>query len=122
MEKASSRCGVYVTSRTMDNVVSLVSRLQAACTVLGDHMGDGGPRSLPSLWERLPSIVVIGGQVNERDQVGSGTGGLSFFAIELNVAYGQSSEARVAMPSSLAIDHLGALGWWSVFLTHRQLR
>ncbi|CAD7695187.1 unnamed protein product [Ostreobium quekettii] len=53
----------------MDNVVSLVSRLQAACTVLGDTVGDDGPRALPSLWERLPSIVVIGGQSSGKSSV-----------------------------------------------------
>lgn len=45
-------------------MVELVTRLQAACTVLGDGIG-GDDRSLPSLWDRLPSIVVIGGQVRK---------------------------------------------------------
>ncbi|GMH42885.1 hypothetical protein BSKO_10804 [Bryopsis sp. KO-2023] len=52
----------------MDNVVELVTRLQAACTVLGDGIG-GEDRSLPSLWERLPSIVVIGGQSSGKSSV-----------------------------------------------------
>lgn len=47
----------------MDNVISLVTRLQNAAAVLGDGIG-GQNSSFPSLWERLPSIVVIGGQVD----------------------------------------------------------
>ena len=46
---------------TMDSVVQLVNRLQSAATKLGDNAASD--KSLPSLWELLPSIVVIGGQV-----------------------------------------------------------
>lgn len=49
-------------SAEMDGVIGLVSRIQKACTVLGDY-GDDGYRSLPSLWDALPTIVVLGGQV-----------------------------------------------------------
>ena len=45
----------------MDSVVQLVNRLQSAATKLGDNAASD--KSLPSLWELLPSIVVIGGQV-----------------------------------------------------------
>ncbi len=45
----------------MDSVVQLVNRLQSAATLLGDNAASD--KSLPSLWELLPSIVVIGGQV-----------------------------------------------------------
>lgn len=47
----------------MDEVLKLVNRLQGACTLLGDTAGQEGS-DLPGLWEMLPSIVVIGGQVN----------------------------------------------------------
>ena len=47
----------------MDSVVQLVNRLQSAATLLGDNAASAGDKSLPSLWELLPSIVVIGGQV-----------------------------------------------------------
>lgn len=47
----------------MDEVLKLVNRLQGACTLLGDTAGQGDS-DLPGLWEMLPSIVVIGGQVN----------------------------------------------------------
>ena len=46
----------------MDEVLKLVNRLQSACTLLGDTAGQTD-KDLPGLWEMLPSIVVIGGQV-----------------------------------------------------------
>ena len=50
----------------MDSVVQLVNRLQSAATLLGDNAASAGDKSLPSLWDLLPSIVVIGGQVRPR--------------------------------------------------------
>lgn len=47
---------------SMDEVLKLVNRLQSACTLLGDTAGQTD-KDLPGLWEMLPSIVVIGGQV-----------------------------------------------------------
>ncbi len=47
----------------MDEVLKLVNRLQSACTLLGDTAGQK-EGDLPGLWDMLPSIVVIGGQVN----------------------------------------------------------
>lgn len=44
----------------MENLISLVNRLQRACTALGDH---GDETALPTLWDALPSIAVVGGQV-----------------------------------------------------------
>lgn len=44
----------------MENLISLVNKLQRACTTLGDH---GEAASLPTLWDSLPSIAVVGGQV-----------------------------------------------------------
>lgn len=52
----------------MDNVISLVTRLQNAAAVLGDGIG-GQNASFPSLWDRLPSIVVIGGQSSGKSSV-----------------------------------------------------
>lgn len=37
-----------------------MNRIQRASTALGDY---GGESSLPSLWDSLPSVVVVGGQV-----------------------------------------------------------
>lgn len=48
----------------MDEVLKLVNRLQSACTLLGDTAGQSD-KDLPGLWEMLPSIVVIGGQVGK---------------------------------------------------------
>lgn len=50
----------------MDNLISLVNRIQHACTVLGDHGGDSG---LPTLWEALPSVAVVGGQSSGKSSV-----------------------------------------------------
>lgn len=44
---------------TMESLIGLVNRIQRACTVLGDHGGEG-----MSLWEALPSVAVVGGQVS----------------------------------------------------------
>lgn len=46
----------------MENLIALVNRLQRACTALGDH---GEESALPTLWDALPSIAVVGGQVWE---------------------------------------------------------
>ncbi|RAL52066.1 hypothetical protein DM860_014893 [Cuscuta australis] len=43
----------------MDGLIALVNRIQKACTVLGDY---GDDRTLPTLWDALPTIVVLGGQ------------------------------------------------------------
>lgn len=46
----------------MESLIGLVNRIQSACTVLGDH-GGGGDSTFSSLWEALPSVAVVGGQV-----------------------------------------------------------
>lgn len=47
----------------MENLISLVNKLQRACTALGDH---GEESALPTLWDSLPAIAVVGGQVIRR--------------------------------------------------------
>lgn len=55
--------------KPMENVIELVNRIQRACTVLGDHGGDGAAASLPALWETLPSVAVVGGQSSGKSSV-----------------------------------------------------
>lgn len=43
----------------MDSLIGLVNRLQRACTALGDYGGESA-NALPTLWESLPSVVVVG--------------------------------------------------------------
>ncbi|XP_022736295.1 dynamin-related protein 5A isoform X1 [Durio zibethinus] len=50
----------------MDNLISLVNKIQRACTALGDH-GEGS--ALPTLWDSLPSIAVVGGQSSGKSSV-----------------------------------------------------
>ncbi|GAA0139740.1 membrane traffic protein [Lithospermum erythrorhizon] len=50
----------------MENLIQLVNRLQQACTALGDH---GEESSLPTLWDALPSIAVVGGQSSGKSSV-----------------------------------------------------
>ncbi|CAK9172640.1 unnamed protein product [Ilex paraguariensis] len=50
----------------MESVIWLVNRLQRACTVLGDH---GDDRNLPTLWDALPTIIVVGGQSSGKSSV-----------------------------------------------------
>ncbi|KAF3774959.1 Dynamin-related protein 1E, partial [Nymphaea thermarum] len=51
--------GCWGAEMTMESMIGLINRIQRACTVLGDHGADG---VLPTLWEALPFIAVIGGQ------------------------------------------------------------
>jgi GTP-binding protein EngB required for normal cell division len=53
----------------MDQLRTLVNKLQQVCTSLGDNAGNTGNDDLPSLWEVLPSIVVIGGQSSGKSSV-----------------------------------------------------
>lgn len=46
----------------MESLITLVNKLQRACTALGDH---GEDSALPTLWDSLPSIAVVGGQVTD---------------------------------------------------------
>lgn len=50
----------------MENLISLVNKLQRACTALGDH---GEDSALPTLWDSLPSIAVVGGQSSGKSSV-----------------------------------------------------
>ena len=46
---------------TMESLIGLVNRIQRACTALGDY--GGGDNAFSSLWDALPSVAVVGGQV-----------------------------------------------------------
>ncbi|XP_012083209.1 dynamin-related protein 1A isoform X2 [Jatropha curcas] len=50
----------------MDNLISLVNKIQRACTALGDH---GDESALPTLWDSLPAIAVVGGQSSGKSSV-----------------------------------------------------
>jgi GTP-binding protein EngB required for normal cell division len=50
----------------MESLIGLVNRIQRACTALGDY---GGDSSLPTLWESLPTVVVVGGQSSGKSSV-----------------------------------------------------
>eukprot|EP01018_Ginkgo_biloba_P006135 Gb_32144 [translate_table: standard] len=50
----------------MESLIGLVNRIQRACTVLGDY---GGDSALPTLWESLPSVAVVGGQSSGKSSV-----------------------------------------------------
>ncbi|KAG4933272.1 hypothetical protein JHK87_047274 [Glycine soja] len=51
----------------MDTLIALVNRIQRACTVLGDHGADTA--ALPTLWEALPSVAVVGCQSSGKSSV-----------------------------------------------------
>ncbi|CAL5197887.1 unnamed protein product [Lathyrus oleraceus] len=51
---------------TMNSLISLVNRIQRACTLLGDH---GADQASHSLWESLPSVAVVGGQSSGKSSV-----------------------------------------------------
>ena len=50
-------------SATFGGVVQLINRLQRAFGSIGENAASEGDGDMPSLWNLLPSIVVIGGQV-----------------------------------------------------------
>ncbi|KAH8522133.1 hypothetical protein H0E87_002954 [Populus deltoides] len=50
----------------MENLITLVNKIQRACTALGDH---GEASALPTLWDSLPSIAVVGGQSSGKSSV-----------------------------------------------------
>ncbi|CAN1138688.1 Dynamin-related protein 5A [Linum perenne] len=50
----------------MDNLITLVNKIQRACTALGDH---GEASALPTLWDSLPAIAVVGGQSSGKSSV-----------------------------------------------------
>ncbi|KAI3511274.1 hypothetical protein L1887_18423 [Cichorium endivia] len=52
---------------TMESLIGLVNRIQRACTALGDY--GGGDSALASLWDALPSVVVVGGQSSGKSSV-----------------------------------------------------
>ncbi|KFK43753.1 hypothetical protein AALP_AA1G168300 [Arabis alpina] len=49
---------------TMKSLIGLINKIQRACTVLGDHGGEG-----MSLWEALPTVAVVGGQSSGKSSV-----------------------------------------------------
>ncbi|KAG8086368.1 hypothetical protein GUJ93_ZPchr0010g9571 [Zizania palustris] len=55
-----------VAAAAMENLISLVNKLQRACTALGDH---GDESALPTLWDSLPAIAVVGGQSSGKSSV-----------------------------------------------------
>lgn len=61
--RSSSLFIVFCLFPDMENLISLVNKIQRACTALGDH---GEASALPTLWDSLPAIAVVGGQVTFR--------------------------------------------------------
>jgi len=62
--------------KAMESFISLVNRVQAVCTLLGD---DGVDNTLSTLWLSLPSIVVVGGQSSGKFSVLESIVGRDFF-------------------------------------------
>lgn len=60
-ERSSLKAGRQAMA-SMEGLIGLMNRIQRACTALGDH-GGGEGANLPTLWESLPTIAVVGGQV-----------------------------------------------------------
>ncbi|GAB2271813.1 hypothetical protein Dimus_006646 [Dionaea muscipula] len=50
----------------MENLITLVNKIQRACTALGDY---GDESALPTLWDSLPAIAVVGGQSSGKSSV-----------------------------------------------------
>ncbi|GAV71887.1 Dynamin_N domain-containing protein/Dynamin_M domain-containing protein/GED domain-containing protein [Cephalotus follicularis] len=67
-EEETERGEFSAMTTTMETLIGLVNRIQRACTLLGDY-GSAGTASLPTLWESLPSVVVVGGQSSGKSSV-----------------------------------------------------
>ncbi|ONK71834.1 uncharacterized protein A4U43_C04F12870 [Asparagus officinalis] len=68
VSSSSPKVRVRVSKMTMmESLISLVNRIQRACTILGNHGGADG--ALPTLWEALPSVAVVGGQSSGKSSV-----------------------------------------------------
>ncbi|KAK9058234.1 hypothetical protein SSX86_023074 [Deinandra increscens subsp. villosa] len=57
----------HIIMATMESLIGLVNRIQRACTALGDY--GGADSALDSLWDALPSVVVVGGQSSGKSSV-----------------------------------------------------
>jgi dynamin 1-like protein len=57
----------------MERVVTLVNKLQQICTSVGDVGGEGNS----ILWDKLVTIVVVGGQVGLRAGAPSASGAMA---------------------------------------------
>jgi hypothetical protein len=85
---------------TMESLISLVNRIQRACTILGDYGGDSGgaaAASLPTLWESLPSVAVVGGQVLLSLYISTHT----VFLLDIFVCFGNLKWTRLFLKVSL---------------------
>jgi hypothetical protein len=66
-ERSSLKAGRQAMA-SMEGLIGLMNRIQRACTALGDH-GGGEGANLPTLWESLPTIAVVGGQSSGKSSV-----------------------------------------------------
>ncbi|KAI8530056.1 hypothetical protein RHMOL_Rhmol11G0025100 [Rhododendron molle] len=66
---------VVIALSAMDSVIGLVNRIQRACALVGDY---GADNALPTLWDSLPTIVVVGGQSSGKSSVLEGIVGRDF--------------------------------------------
>uniref|UniRef100_A0A0E0EV34 Dynamin-type G domain-containing protein n=1 Tax=Oryza meridionalis TaxID=40149 RepID=A0A0E0EV34_9ORYZ len=67
-ERSSLKAGRQAMA-SMEGLIGLMNRIQRACTALGDHGGGGEGANLPTLWESLPTIAVVGGQSSGKSSV-----------------------------------------------------
>ena len=58
-----------VASRPLEPLLALVNKLQEACALAGDTVDPAHRSTLPSVWETLPQIVVVGGQSSGKSSV-----------------------------------------------------
>lgn len=74
----------------MTSLIGLINKIQRACTVLGDHGGEG-----LSLWEALPSVAVVGGQVPNQHLLHSNFNAFYLFLLIYFVEYQSSGKSSV---------------------------
>ncbi|OQU87335.1 hypothetical protein SORBI_3003G258100 [Sorghum bicolor] len=92
----------------MENLISLVNKLQRACTALGDH---GEDSALPTLWDSLPTIAVVGGQSSGKSSVLESVVGKDFLP--------RGSGIVTRRPLVLQLHRIDGAGEYAEFMHHK---
>lgn len=82
---------------TMESLIGLVNRIQQACTKLGDYGGSDN-NTFSSLWEALPSVAVVGGQVTNVTKIFQTLNFFSNFCLFINLCvFGNDNRVPVSL-------------------------
>lgn len=105
---------------TLGGVVQLINRLQRACGDMGENAASEDVAGLLNLWQLLPSIVVIGGQVLSLHQgdkaIGHGNAAERYFALNLTSRVRDACNAAVSGTEEMQSAMAHGTTWCSCLL------